>query len=223
MKEYPEDRWLLLSGIQHFVFCRRQWALIHIEQGWVDNSLTTLGNLIHESVHESARRFEKRGDLLIARGLHIYSRRLGITGVCDVVEFVKDDLGIELYEVKGKYKPTPVEYKRGNPKKGDEDIVQVTAQAMCLEEMLGCEVNEAVLYYGTTNRRLVIPLDEQRRNRVRELYAEMHRYMDRRFTPRTKLGKKCKSCSLRDICLPEMDRYSSAKRYVQQSITEAES
>ncbi|NMA00537.1 MAG: CRISPR-associated protein Cas4 [Clostridiaceae bacterium] len=218
--EYPEDKWLLLSGIQHFVYCRRQWALIHVENEWVDNSLTTLGKLIHESVHESARRFERRGNLLIARGLHVCSRRLGITGVCDVVEFIKDDIGIELYGVKGKYKPIPVEYKRGVPKKSDEDIVQVTAQAMCLEEMLGCEILNATLYYGSTKRRLVIAIDEQRRNRVRELCAEMHHLMDRRFTPHVKVGEKCKSCSLRDICLPDMDRFNSAKRYVQQSVTE---
>jgi len=220
MMEYPEDRWLLLSGIQHFVYCRRQWALIHIEKEWSDNPFTTLGNLIHESVHESARRFEKRGDLLIARGLHVFSRRLGLTGVCDVVEFMNDDAGIELYGIKGKYKPVPIEYKRGVPKKGDEDIVQVAAQAMCLEEMLGCDICHATLFYGSTKRRSEITIDDQRRNRVKELCAEMHHYMERRYTPRAKIGKKCDSCSLRDICLPEMDRFSSAKRYVQQSMTE---
>src|SRR5690554_1666844 len=132
MKDYNEEDYLLLSGIQHFNFCRRQWALIHIEQQWAENVRTVEGNHLHERADQPMIR-EKRGNKLVVRALPIHSKQLGATGICDVVEFMQDPSGIILAEEEGQYLPFPVEYKRGKPKRNDSDISQLTAQAICLE------------------------------------------------------------------------------------------
>ena len=118
--EYLEDEWLALSGLQHFAFCRRQWALIHVEQQWRDNYLTTAGSLEHDRAHDYGAS-EARGDMLIMRDLRVFSRRLGITGACDVVEFRQSDAGVPLHGRAGTWSPYPVEYKHGAPKQTDAD------------------------------------------------------------------------------------------------------
>ncbi len=114
---YGEDDYLQLSGVQHFAFCRRQWALIHIEQQWEENSRTVDGDIMHERVHD-ANFHEKRGDLVITRAMAVSSARLGISGECDAVELRRSEEGIELHGLEGKYTVTPVEYKRGRAKGG---------------------------------------------------------------------------------------------------------
>src|SRR5699024_3589629 len=133
-----EDEYLMLSGIQHFQFCKRQWALIHIEQQGEENVRTVEGQYLHQKADQPCIR-EKRRNILIVRAMPIKSKRLKISGICDVVEFVEDDKGVEISGDEGKYVPYPIEYKRGKPKKNDSDILQLTAQAICLEEMLLCE------------------------------------------------------------------------------------
>mgnify|MGYP002511654730 FL=1 len=142
---YAEEDYLMLSGIQHFAFCRRQWAMIHIEQQWAENYRTTAGELMHKKAHEEGS-FEKRGGLLIVRGLRISSRELGLSGQCDVVEFRQDESGVDLFGYDGKWKVTPIEYKRGMPKENNVDEVQLCAQAICLEEMFQPGIAEAYLY-----------------------------------------------------------------------------
>lgn len=137
--EYPEDDWLALSGLQHFSFCRRQWALIHIEQQWQENYLTTAGHLEHERAHDYEQS-ESRGDTLIMRDLRVFSRHLGITGACDVVEFHQSDDGVPLRGRNGLWSAYPIEYKHGQSKTVDADRLQLCAEAMCLEEMLSCEI-----------------------------------------------------------------------------------
>lgn len=134
---FEEEDYLQLSGLQHFAFCRRQWALIHIEAQWAENLRTVDGHLMHENVHNQEFR-ESRGDRLIVRGLAIHSARLGISGQCDMVEFRQDPAGVPLRGREGLWLPYPVEFKRGKPKEDDADELQLCAQAMCLEEMLCC-------------------------------------------------------------------------------------
>ena len=136
---YNEEEYLQLSGIQHFAFCRRQWALAYIELQWQENVRTIEGKILHENAHDAAMK-EKRGDLIIARAMPIHSREIGISGECDVVEFHKSDEGIPISGREGKYTAVPIEYKRGKPKSTDVDALQVAAQALCLEEMLCCEI-----------------------------------------------------------------------------------
>ena len=146
---YNEEDYLQLSGIQHFAFCRRQWALAYIELQWSENERTVDGKLLHEKAHDVTSE-EKRGDLIISRAMPIHSRELGISGECDIVEFHRGETGITLTGREGKYEVVPIEYKRGRPKQNDVDILQLAAQAMCLEEMLCCDIPYGFLYYGCT-------------------------------------------------------------------------
>ena len=219
--EYKEDDFLLLSGIQHFSFCKRQWALIHIEQQWQENLRTIEGEILHEKTHNDSVK-EKRGDLIISRGMAIFSRTLGVTGTCDVVELHKSTDGVNLFGREGTYKPVPVEYKRGKPKEDESDIMQLCAQAMCLEEMLLCEIPEAFLFYGETKRRLKIILDDELRERVRTIFKEMHELYDRRYTPKVKISKSCKACSLSELCMPSLCKNPSAINYMKKNLLEME-
>lgn len=214
---YDDDNILSISGIQHFVFCRRQWALIHIEQQWEENLLTVEGNIFHEKAHDKGFT-EVRDNIIISRAMPICSAELGITGECDVVEFHKDNDGIELFGREGKYHPYPIEYKKGRPKAGDEDALQLTAQAMCLEEMLYCTIDHGYLFYGETKHRVKVVIGEKLRKKVIENLTLMHQYYKRRYTPDTKSSKKCKMCSIKDICLPERNRYRLVRDYISESL-----
>lgn len=211
--EYSQDDYLMISGIQHFKFCRRQWALIHIEQQWAENEHTVVGELMHKKAHDPYL-IEKRNDVLIVRALPVSSRSIGISGECDIVEFHKCDEGIKLIGHRGLYSVYPVEYKKGKPKENDEDKLQLAAQAMCLEEMFLTQIPEGALYYGETRRREVVEFTEEIRNQVKSIFEEMHEYYERKYTPKVKTTKACSGCSLKDICLPKLMKTGSVKAYV---------
>lgn len=219
MTEYKEEDYLMLSGIQHFAFCRRQWALIHIEQQWAENFHTIDGQIMHEKVHNDGIK-EKRKDVIITRGMHIFSKSMGISGNCDVVEFHKHKDGIELSGRLGKYLPVPIEYKRGKPKQDDIDEVQLCAQAMCLEEMLLCTIAYGYLYYGETKHRVKVEFTQEMRESVNKTYQEMHALFRRGCTPRVKTTKACTACSLAELCLPKLNKNLSVKEYIKQYIEE---
>ena len=157
---YEEDELLPLSALQHLIFCERQCALIHVEQAWADNRFTVEGEHLHDRVHDAGG--ESRGDIRIARGLALRSLRLGLSGIADVVEFHRvTEAGILLPRVPGCWKPFPVEYKRGRPKRDRCDEVQVCAQAICLEEMLAAYVPNGALFYGATRHRFDVAFDQE--------------------------------------------------------------
>lgn len=210
---YSEEDWLALSGIQHFNFCRRQWALIHIEQAWEDNYQTTTGSLEHERAHDYSVS-ESRGETLILRDLRVFSRKMGITGACDVVEFQQDDAGIPLTGRSGLWKPFPVEYKHGKSKTIDADRLQLCAEAMCLEEMLCCDIPQGALFYVSTRHREIVDFDESLREAVRGAFIEMHQLYDRGHTPRSKLRRECNSCSLKNLCLPQLTKKPLVSEYI---------
>lgn len=219
--EYKEEDYLMISGIQHFQFCRRQWALIHIEQQWAENVHTVVGELMHKKVHDPYLA-ENRKDLLITRSLPVSSRELGISGECDVVEFHKSEEGVHIQGHRGLYRIYPVEYKKGKPKISDEDILQMAAQVMCLEEMFSTEIPEGAVFYGETRRREVVEITAKLRERVRDMFREMHQYYERQYTPKVKWSKSCNGCSLKDICLPGLGKTMSAKEYVKLALEEEE-
>lgn len=220
MKRYTEDDYLMLSGIQHYIFCKRQWALIHIEQQWAENYRTIDGVIMHRNAHDHNFR-EKRGDIVITRGMAISSAELGIAGECDVVEFHRDsECGVEIPKMEGMYRVIPVEYKRGEPKEDDCDVLQLTAQALCLEEMLCCSIPEGFLYYGTNRRRIRIKFTEQLRETVRETFEEMHHLLEKGHTPEVRRTKACNACSLKDICLPFMENKLSVSAYICKQLEE---
>ncbi len=214
---YAEEDFLMLSGIQHFAFCRRQWAIIHIEQQWADNYRTTSGELMHKKAHDEGS-FEKRGNLLTVRGMRISSRKLGLSGQCDVVEFRQDEAGISLFGYDGRWSPIPIEYKRGTPKENNADELQLCAQAICLEEMFQTAIPEGYLYYGENRRRTPVRFTEGLRDEVTETAKEMHNLFQRGYTPNVKPSKKCKACSLNDLCVPKLQKSVKVRTYIEQSI-----
>ena len=216
---YDEGDYLLLSGLQHFAFCRRQWALIHIEKQWEENVKTVEGNLLHRNAHDSSYQ-ESRGDVQIFRGVSVSSPTLGISGECDVLEYHKSDDGIPLPGKEGLWQPYPIEYKRGHPKENDADRLQLCAQALCLEEMLCCPIPEGALFYGEIRRRESIVFTDELRTQVRKLLEEMHDLYQRGYTPKVKPGKFCNACSLQEICLPKLARVKSVSSYLAAAMEE---
>lgn len=213
--EYTPDELLPLSGIQHFVFCRRQWALIHVEHQWADNFLTVDGKIMHERVDDPFFSEVRKGGI-ITRSMPVSSYTLGLIGVCDVVEFTPALTGVNLKGKEGTFLPAPVEYKHGKEKWDSCDEAQLCAQAMCLEEMLSVKILQGFLFYGETRHRVAVDLSDTLRDLVRKMSAEMHSYFERGYTPKVKPSKACQSCSLKDICLPELQKnILPASKYIQ--------
>lgn len=214
---YGEEDFLQLSGLQHFKFCRRQWALIHIENQWAENFRTTDGAILHENAHNGDFT-ESRGNLIITRDMRIFSRILGVSGACDVLEFHRGENGIPLKGKKGLWQPYPVEYKRGRPKETSMDALQLCGQAMCLEEMLCCEIPKGALYYGEPRRRTEVVFTPELRQEVRSLTSEMHDLYNRGYTPKVKPTKSCNACSLKEVCLPKLMRSRSVTDYLRREM-----
>lgn len=216
--KYSEEDYLSLSGIQHFAFCRRQWALIHIENQWAENERTVDGIIMHEKAHSGDA--ESRGDVVIMRALRVFSATLGISGECDVVEFHRNADGISLNGHDGLWQPYPVEYKLGKPKEHNADEMQLCAQAMCLEEMLCCTIPCGALFYGEPRRRTEVEFTPELRRAVEDSLNEMHDYYKRGYTPKAKPRKGCSACSLKEICLPKMAQRKSVAAYVEGALNE---
>jgi CRISPR-associated exonuclease Cas4 len=193
---FAEPELVSISALQHLIFCPRQCALIHIEQAWNENLFTAEGRVMHERVHEAGE--ESRGDVRTAWDLSLRSLRLGLIGKADVVEFHREAGGI--------WRPFPVEHKRGKPKPDESDRVQLCAQALCLEEMLGVPVGSGAMFYGRTRRRLEVDFDESLRSETEKAAAQLHDLIESGITPKPVFSKKCKNCSLIDLCLPQAVR-----------------
>ncbi len=204
---YSEDDLIMLSALQHLVFCERQCALIHIEQLWSENVLTAEGKIMHEKVDTANR--ESRGKIRIEYGVPMRSLRLGLIGKADVVEFHKHgDCWI----------PFPVEYKRGKPKLDDCDKVQLCAQAICLEEMMDVEISEGALFYGQTRHRYDVKFDSTLRKETEEAAMRLRELIASGITPPPVYSEKCKKFSLVELCLPKATR--KARNYLAKVVEE---
>jgi CRISPR-associated exonuclease Cas4 len=207
---YSEDDFLQLSALQHFVFCQRQCALIHIEQAWAENRFTAEGKIMHDKVHDGPS--ETQQGVRIARGMAIHSSGLGLIGKTDVVEFHRTEDG------KG-WIPFPVEYKRGKPKPNDCDKVQLCAQALCLEEMLNTKITCGAIFYGKTRHRLDVVFDDTLRQETIEIAKQLHAFIESGKTPAPVYSDRCDSCSFVDECLPKtIGRKISVKEYLKENI-----
>lgn len=189
---FAESDLVPLSALQHYLFCPRQCALIHVEQIWVESGLTAEGRIQHERVHAGGA--EMRRGVKRAFALPIRCLRLGLVGKADVVEFHR--------QADGSWRPYPVEHKRGRRKQEDWDRVQLCAQGLCLEEMLGVPVPEGALFYGKEQRREVVAIGDALRRKTEEVAAAVHRMLMEGHTPPPGYAPKCDSCSLVNICLP---------------------
>ncbi|MDX9787100.1 MAG: CRISPR-associated protein Cas4 [Desulfobacterales bacterium] len=191
---YAESDNLMISALQHYLYCPRQCALIHIEQIWAENIYTAEGRVMHERVHSEDR--ASRGKLRISYGIALRSLRLGVSGQADVVEFHRQE--------DGSWRPFPVEYKRGRPKNGKWDEVQLCAQAICLEEMLEVEIPAGALFYGKTRRRKDVIFDANLRSATENTASRLHELIGSGQTPKPVFGPKCESCSLCELCMPKV-------------------
>ena len=212
----------MLSGIQHFMFCPRQWALIHIDQQWEDNRLTAEGHLLHMNVDNPSYR-QKNGETITLRSISIASKKLGLYGVTDAVELhpvAEGQDGIHHKSYPGVWMPFPIEYKRGKPKHTSIDEVQLAAQVLCLEEMYGIYIEYGALYYGETKHRELIHINDELRKLTVQCAKEMHCVFSTGIVPKVDKGKRCKNCSLKDICLPNIENCSKVDTYLRRCLYE---
>jgi CRISPR-associated exonuclease Cas4 len=212
--DYPEHDLLPISALQHLLFCERQCALIHIERIWSENLFTAEGHIMHQKVHDVDK--ASRRVIHVEYGLPIRSLRLGLIGKADVVEFHKQ---------KGRdgtlWRPFPVEYKRGKPKKDNWDKVQLCAQALCLEEMLGCDVPDGALFYGKTRHREEVVFDLEIKRITEKASERLHLLLNSGRTPPGQFAKKCKQCSLVDDCQPKIiSKRKSVENYLKKELSE---
>ena len=206
MAQYSEDDLLMLSGIQHISFCKRQWALIHVEKQWQENVKTVEGQILHEKVND-AEFTEKRKGIIISRAMPIVSYSLGLYGIADVVEFISsenEENSTTLAKRKGFWRINIVEYKRGNAKNTDCDKVQLCAQAICLEEMFSIRIEKGDLFYGKIRHRVEVVFDDDLRKQTFELSRLMHELIIKGITPQAEVQPGCKMCSLKNLCMPEI-------------------
>lgn len=211
---YAEDDYLMLSGIQHFLFCPRQWALIHIEQIWTENAYTAEGQVLHKKVDEPFIK-EKRKDRIISRAMAVSSKTLGLSGILDVVEFVRGQSGICLPGRTGKWLPLIVEYKRGKKKKFAYDHVQLMAQAICVEESFAVSLEYGYMYYHQTDSREKVLFSAELRQLTIQTAQEMHDLYTRRQIPKAAYFRNCQRCSLYDACRPRLTkRAKSVHNYI---------
>jgi CRISPR-associated exonuclease Cas4 len=201
---YSEDDLLSISGLQHMLYCKRQCALIHVEQLWSDNFFTARGIVMHDKVHTEKAEYKK--GVVVERDIYLKSYELGLIGKSDVVEFCKSE---------NKLIPFPVEYKSGKVKTDDIDKVQLCAQALCLEEMMNITIEKGAIFYGKIRNRLNVDFDDFLREKTFALAQAFHSLVDSRETPKPKYSKKCDNCSFKELCLPEVfDRQRSVKKYL---------
>ena len=211
---YREEELLPVSGLQHLLYCRRRAALVHLEGIWDDNVFTATGSIRQERV-DAARRHESRPGVRVVRGLLVRSLRLGLTGKCDVVEFRTDE-SAENAEV-----VFPIEYKRGALREEEGYLVQLCAQAVCLEEMLGASIPEGAIFFAASGRRLEVSFDEDLRCRTINAARDFHDLILGGITPAADHGSRCEKCSLSGICLPRANQdWESASAYLETLIRE---
>ena len=219
---YDDEHMLMLSGIQHYMFCPRQWALIHIEQQWNENRFTVEGQFLHKNVDDPSYR-QKNGECISLRSVPIASKTLGLYGFTDVVELhpsEKSENSILHPDYPGHWKPHPIEYKRGHVKPDERDEVQLAAQTICLEEMYGVEIDCGYLFYGETRRREKIIIDARLRNLTQQCADEMHKIYDTFTIPKAVKTSKCSNCSLLEICSPNTKNRSSVDYYLTKNLYE---
>jgi len=204
---YPEDELIPISALQHLVFCERQFSLMYVEGLWAENRFTVEGAELHAQVDGGEA--ERRGEVCIARAVPLRSLALGLTGRSDVVELRRDETGARIPGLGGRWRPYPIEYKRGRPKNHRADEVQLCAQALCLEEMLGVEVQLGALFYGLPRRRTEVAFDTELRQLVGSAAERARELLGSRETPTARRDKRCERCSLIELCQPDAGQRSA--------------
>ncbi|SMP64757.1 CRISPR-associated protein Cas4 [Anoxynatronum buryatiense] len=209
-----QEEYLMLSGIQHFAFCPRQWALIHLENVWQDNVLTYSGQKLHQQADDPSYQ-ETRQHIYVSRAVPVRSDRLKLYGTADVVEYHRGEKGVVLKGKTGLWQPLPVEYKHGQKKINDWDRLQLCAQGMCLEETFNIPVAEGHLFYGKTRRREMVTLSSLLRQKTIETANAMYDCFEKGRLPAPEYKKACDNCSLYQHCMPKLAKRQSVAKYLQ--------
>jgi len=210
---FTEDDFILISALQHYVYCPRQCALIHVEDAWNENVFTVRGNILHEKVDSDT--YETRGTKKTIRGLRIHSFRYGIVGRCDVVEFRKTSTaGDSGFRRNDSEEVMPVEFKSGEPKEDISDRVQLCAQVFCLEEMLNTKITRGTFFYGKIRRRNVVEIDDELRTQTESIIASVREIVSKKIIPLAEYSAKCRNCSLQNICQPKALNKKKLKNYI---------
>jgi len=218
VKMYSEDDLIPVSALADFTFCERRAALHFIERVWEDNVCTAEGTILHERV-DDASVSEVRGSVRIARSVWLRSLVLGLVGKADMVEFHKTETGgVKLEGVSGLWLPFPVEYKRGYLRHELSFAIQLCAQAMCLEEMLGGNIPSGAIFYGKTRRRMDVVFDKALRTETENAAKRVHELIESGITPKAEYSKKCEKCSLVELCLPKASK--KAGNYLLKAVEE---
>ena len=202
-------------------FCERRWVLVHMEMEWKENVLTVEGKQMHEFIHEHGTNIRSR--MRMTRGLRLRSLMLGLYGVADLVEFHEQNEGAQLPGLTGCWVPYPVEYKRGRKRYDSADEVQLCAQALCLEEMLGVPVPKGAVYYGQPRRRTEIDISRDLREEVARLCSRARELYVSGQAPRPRIGKHCSNCSLENICMPDITNNDKSSKYITKLLKEISS
>ncbi|GIK60571.1 MAG: CRISPR-associated protein Cas4 [Ignavibacteriota bacterium] len=200
---FTEDDFIMISALQHYIFCPRQCGLIHVDDVWQDNLFTVRGEILHEKVDTDT--YETRGDIKTVRGLRIHSFKYGLVGRCDVVEFKHTSKGKEIF---------PVEFKAGEPKEDISDKVQLCAQVLCLEEMQDTQISSAAFFYGKIRRRNLVTIDEELRSQTLQVIQAVREIVDKKIIPRIEYNSKCRNCSLQSICQPKAMNKRKLQNYI---------
>lgn len=183
-----EDNYIMLSALQHYAYCPRQYGLIHIEQVWDENLYTLRGQRVHQKV--DIPNDDQIADIRVERALPLWSHQLGIRGIADVVEFGSDGI------------PYPVEYKSGTKKVRLADNIQLCAQALCLEEMLNCAIPTGAIYHAASKRRREVTLDANLRSQTQATIIAIRQLSVTQQLPPPVNDQRCEDCSLIDACMP---------------------
>jgi len=186
--EWEKIKSIPISALQHYIYCPRQFALIHIEEIYEENIYTIDGNIVHDRV-DNQKIYNKN----VENSLPIWSDELGIYGVADIVEF---NNGI----------PKPVEYKRGKMKNQLADKIQLMAQAYCLEEMFSVEIETGEIYYNKSRRRKEIIFTSDLKEKLIKTVDNVRNLLIKREVPKPVNNKRCKNCSLKESCMPDIER-----------------
>lgn len=218
-RAYSDDELLMLSGIQHFKFCPRQWALIYLEQQWDDNRLTIEGQQLHRNV-DQPQSAQLRDGVLTLHSVAVASYALGLSGIADQLELTPTNdpaNAIKLHRYPGQWNITPIEFKHGRPKADASDDLQLCAQAICLEEMYRINIPTGEIYYGQKHRRITIEFTPDLRNEATQLALQMHTHAIEGKTPPARYQPKCRSCSIKNLCMAEdLQKATTVKHYLKQ-------
>lgn len=230
---FTEDDFIMISALQHYVYCPRQCGLIHVDDVWQENLFTVRGDILHQKVDTDT--YETRGSVKTVRGLRIHSFKYGLAGRCDVVEFhTKKTKGDSEFipeylntvtqqpdpqpagNIKDNIVVLPVEFKSGEPKEDISDKVQLCAQVFCLEEMLDIKINEGAFFYGKVRRRNIVEIDNELRTQTENIISAVRKIVESKIIPAAVYEQKCRNCSLQAICQPKAMNKAKLQKYIKE-------